>query len=96
MDFVAFETFSEADALPSPQPALSLPLKSNIENLGSKLAHFNQFKSLLGHTPETATTAEEAPTKLAEKYASLSLRQLESPAAEMSEHQRFQNGWPGR
>ena len=84
MDFVAFETFSEADALPSPQPALSLPLKSNIENLGSKLAHFNQFKSLLGHTPETATAAEEAPTKLAEKYASLSLRQLESPAADLA------------
>lgn len=75
MDFVGFESFSENDPLPSPQPSLSLPLKSNIENLGLKLSNFNNLRNLLKQSSST-TTNEDAGVRLAEKYAYLSLQLL--------------------
>lgn len=75
MDFVDFESFSENDALPSPQPTLSIPLKSNIENLSLKLTNFNNLRNLLKNNP-TQEVAEDDSNKLAEKYASLSLQLL--------------------
>ncbi|SGZ50351.1 CIC11C00000001377 [Sungouiella intermedia] len=76
MDFVGFESFSENDLLPSPQPSLSLPLKSNIENLGLKLSNFNNLRNLLKHTEENSTT-EDAGVRLAEKFANVSLQLLD-------------------
>lgn len=75
MDFVGFESFSENDPLPSPQPSLSLPLKSNIENLGLKLSNFNNLRNLLKQSSST-TNDEDAGVRLAEKYAYLSLQLL--------------------
>lgn len=77
MDFVGFESFSESDTLPSPQASLSLPLKSNIENLGLKLSNFNNLRNLL---KQNATTANDdtKDVSLAEKYASMSLLLLEA------------------
>lgn len=77
MDFVGFESFSENDTLPSPQPSLSLPLKSNIENLGLKLSNFNNLRNLLKQN-DSHTTDEDAEVRLAEKYAYLSLQLLEN------------------
>lgn len=78
MDYIAFEPFCENDAFPSPQPSLSIPLKSNIENLGAKLSHFNNLKLLLKLNTDLDTKEEVVNTKLAEKYALLSLRQISS------------------
>lgn len=75
MDFVGFESFSENDPLPSPQPSLSLPLKSNIENLGLKFSNFNNLRNLLKQSSST-TNDEDAGIRLAEKYAYLSLQLL--------------------
>lgn len=77
MDFVGFESFSENDPLPSPQPSLSLPLKSNIENLGFNLSNFNNLRNLLKQNASPEST-EDSGAQLAEKYAYLSLQLLES------------------
>lgn len=75
MDFVGFESFSD-DPLPLPQPTLSLPLKSNIENLGLKLSNFNQLRNLLSQNTLEDDASEDTGVRLAEKYALLSLRVL--------------------
>lgn len=80
MDFVGFESFSENDLLPSPQPSLSLPLKSNIENLGLKFSNFNNFRNLLKHNEGTSTT-EDAGVRLAEKFANFSLQLLDETSS---------------
>lgn len=80
MDFVGFESFSENDLFPSPQPSLSLPLKSNIENLGLKLSNFNNLRNLLKNNEETSTT-EDAGVLLAEKFANVSLQLLDETAS---------------
>lgn len=78
MDFVAFEPFPENDALPSPQPSLSIPLKSNIENLGAKLSQFNNLKQFLQLNVPQEQKEDVADSKLAEKYARMSLEHLSS------------------
>lgn len=80
MDFVGFESFSENDLLPSPQPSLSLPLKSNIENLGLKFSNFNNLRNLLKHNEDTSTT-EDAGVRLAEKFANFSLQLLDETSS---------------
>ncbi|OBA22898.1 oligomeric Golgi complex subunit 6 [Metschnikowia bicuspidata var. bicuspidata NRRL YB-4993] len=77
MDFVAFETFSENDVLPSPQPSLSLPLKSNINHLSAKLHNLKDFKSFLkqNHTQEPEEVNQDS--KMAEQYAKLSLQMID-------------------
>lgn len=76
MDFVDYEPFPENDALPSPQPSLSIPLKSNIENLGAKLSQFNNLKQFLQLNVPQEQKEEAADSKLAEKYARMSLEKL--------------------
>lgn len=82
MDFVGFETFSDNDVLPSPQPSLSLPLKSNIENLGAKLSNFRDLKNLLTQYPVQDIEDDNLESKLADKYAKLSLSLLEGQSKE--------------
>ncbi|GEQ71721.1 hypothetical protein JCM33374_g5407 [Metschnikowia sp. JCM 33374] len=82
MDFVAFETFSENDALPSPQPTLSLPLKSNIENLSAKFTNFKEFKNLLKNNLTEGRVEDNSESELADKYAKLSLQLLEDSSKE--------------
>lgn len=76
MDYVDFDTFIDTEALPSPQPSLSIPLKSNIENLGSRLPQLNNLKQFLQLNKSPVPELTSADTKLAEKYARLSLDQL--------------------
>lgn len=78
MDFVTFEPFPENDSLPSPQPSLSIPLKTNIETLGAKLSQFNNLKQFLQLNAEPELKEEATESKLAEKYALLSLQQMSS------------------
>lgn len=76
MDFVTFDNFTENDALPSPQPSLSIPLKSNIESLGARFTNFKDIKNLL-KTDEVVNTTEgkknDLELNVAKQYASLSL-----------------------
>lgn len=76
MDFVDFDSFQEDD-IPQPQPAMSMPIASNIENLGKKFSNFNSITKNLLKFDEKADIAvemgESEETKLAEKYAALSL-----------------------
>lgn len=76
MDYIDFDTFLDSEALPSPQPSLSIPLKSNIENLGLKLPQLNNLKQFLQLNKNAAPELTSADTKLAEKYARLSLDHL--------------------
>lgn len=64
MDFIDFESY--ADDLPQPQPALSLPIASNIESITK---HFNLNLSV----PKNDQPEEDA---VAKKYASLLLSLL--------------------
>lgn len=80
MDFIDFDSFSETDNLPQPQPALALPLSTNIETLGKKISNFNsltrnllKFEEKKGE-PLNETNVEDQ--KLAEKYANLSINLL--------------------
>lgn len=82
MDFIDFEPFQDDDQLPQPQPALSLPISSNIESLGKKFTTFNSLtRNLLNfddddHDRSVSESSEES--KLAQKYASLSLNLIEN------------------
>lgn len=79
MDFVAFETFTDSDVLPSPQPSLSLPLKPSIGNLSAKLpnlSNLSNLKNLLKHPLHEEGQHENSEDLLAQKYASLSLTGL--------------------
>lgn len=78
MDFVTFESFSNDEHLPLPQPSLLLPLKPQIENLGLML-NLSNLKSLLKLKEQHVEGETEAPeAHLAEKYAALSLKLLQS------------------
>ena len=78
MDFVTFETFSDHDDLPSPQPSLSLPLKSNIENLSAKFHNLKDFTSLLKHNHTQELENVSLGSKLADQYARASLEMVET------------------
>lgn len=76
MDFIDFDAFQDNDQLPQPQPALSLPISSNIESLGKKFLNFNNLtRNLLNldNEGEEADVKATEEAKLAEKYANLSL-----------------------
>lgn len=81
MDFIDFDSFQQ-DEIPQPQPALSLPITSNIENLGKRFSNFNSLtKNLLKFEEKSDSTVdgdESEETKLAEKYANLSLNLINS------------------
>ncbi|KAM9931765.1 hypothetical protein OXX80_008585 [Metschnikowia pulcherrima] len=82
MDFVGFETFTEHDVLPAPQPSLPLPLKSNIETLGAKLPNLKDLKSLLqSHAGKDERAEEDSGVQLADKYAKLSLSLLDDSSS---------------
>lgn len=85
MDFIDFDSFQDGDDLPQPQPALSLPLASNIENFGKKFSNLNSLtRSLLrnaGGSSKADIDDEEnylqsQAFQIAEKYASMSLNML--------------------
>lgn len=81
MDFIDFDSFQQ-DEIPQPQPALSLPITSNIENLGKRFSNFNSLtKNLLKFDEKDDIKVdgdESEETKLAEKYANLSLNLINS------------------
>lgn len=86
MDFIDFDAFQDTDQLPQPQPALSLPISSNIESLGKKFLNFNNLtRNLLNLDNEGEADSVKASeeSKLAEKYANLSLHLID--LAEISE-----------
>ncbi|ODV65084.1 oligomeric complex COG6 [Hyphopichia burtonii NRRL Y-1933] len=82
MDFIDFETYHENDLLPQPQPALSLPISSNIESLGKRFSSFNNLtRNLLkreeeGDQESNPNNQNSEESKLAQKYADLSLNLL--------------------
>lgn len=82
MDFIDFDSFQGEDQLPEPQPALSLPISSNIENIGKRITSFNSLtKNLLKFDDDNSkddVVSEE--TKLAQKYADMSLELINSGA----------------
>lgn len=80
MDFIDFDSFQEDDQLPEPQPALSLPISSNIENLGKRITSLNSLtKNLLKFDDDNVKTDDVSEeTKLAQKYADLSLELIKS------------------
>lgn len=74
MEFIEFESFQD-DQIPQPQPALSIPLPSNIENLSKKIPKFNKFKNLLNFEDQPSV---EETDEIALKYAKLSLDLIKS------------------
>lgn len=84
MDFIDFESFQD-DSLPKPpQPAMSLPIAANIENLGKKFSSLNTLtRSLLrggehAEAPDDATrdNSRVRELELAKKFAAASLEAL--------------------
>lgn len=85
MDFVTFESFNNMDALPLPQPSLSLPIKSNLDNLGINFSNFNNIKNLWKlNSQESSQLPPLLPLQpllaqtdsVAQQYASLSLQAI--------------------
>lgn len=86
MDFIDFDAFQDVENLPQPQPALSLPISSNIENFGKKFSNLNTLtRSLLKNAAGgTGSGVEDIvednnrkEIQLAEKYAAMSLTLLD-------------------
>jgi hypothetical protein len=84
MDFIDFDSFQD-DSLPKPpQPAMSLPIAANIENLGKRFSSLNTLtRSLLrggehAEAPDDATRDDSRmrELKLAKKFAAASLEAL--------------------
>ncbi|KAK6457106.1 oligomeric complex COG6-domain-containing protein [Scheffersomyces xylosifermentans] len=85
MDFIDFDSFSNDEIsgdtnLPHPQPALSLPITSNIESFGKKFSNFNSLtRNLLKFEDNDDGISEEnteritKENELADKYAKMSL-----------------------
>lgn len=89
MDFVDFDTLNLSDDLPQPQPALSLPITSNIETFGRKFFNLNTItRSLLKSDNNTDTEKSENHPQVAEKYANLSLLLVEDPKNAAFDHQQ--------
>ena len=76
MDFIDFDTFQD-DEIPQPQPVLSIPISSNIENIGKKLSNINQFtKNFLNIDENVVLEPKESESEeknLANKYANLTI-----------------------
>jgi conserved oligomeric Golgi complex subunit 6 len=92
MDFIDFDSYQETSAeggtnLPSPQPALSLPITTNIENLGKRFSNFNNLTRNLLKRDETSTkdTNYSKEIKIAEKYAKLSLNIIDKEETVLNE-----------
>lgn len=78
MDFVDFESLNLGDDLPQPQPALSLPIASNIETFGRKFYNLNLLtRTLLNRDPVASDEKSDQQPQTALKYASMSLLMLE-------------------
>lgn len=83
MEFIEYESFQD-DEIPQPQPALSLTIPSNIENLSKKLPqlnNLNNFKSFLKFDSDSSGVAEKHgdvanDDEVSDKYAKLSLQAL--------------------
>ncbi|CUM67077.1 uncharacterized protein PRCAT00004766001 [Priceomyces carsonii] len=93
MDFIDLDSFLETVDLPQPQPALSLPISSNIENLGKRFTSFNSLTKNFLNFDEKETEEEGIEVNnddldnyngenLAEKYANLSLGVIEKESNE--------------
>ncbi|KAI3405733.2 COG6 [Candida oxycetoniae] len=95
MDFIEFDTFTaNDDTLPQPQPALSLPIASNLESLSKRLTNFTLANAIKTNTSKesgfTTNTQKESgfttSTQLQDgggsmdKYAQISLSLLENSA----------------
>ncbi|KAI5964686.1 COG6 [Candida pseudojiufengensis] len=77
MDFIEFDSFTadEDVNLPQPQPALSLPLSTNLESFSKKISNFNLSKSFKPINTRINVDDENnsAENELMNKYAELSL-----------------------
>ncbi|KAI5951855.1 COG6 [Candida jiufengensis] len=80
MDFIEFDSFTSDDNvnLPQPQPALSLPISTNLESFGKKISNFSLSKNFKSSILNDSTTTESNNTEneLMNKYAQLSLNLL--------------------
>lgn len=93
MDFVDYEAFlsngpdvtddGELALFPQPQPALALPLASNIENIGKRISSLNTLTRTLwaGETDNNPNATTKSSSELVDeqsqsKYANLSLSML--------------------
>ncbi|KAG5417334.1 COG6 [Candida metapsilosis] len=80
MDFVEFDTFNTDDQdvnLPQPQPALSLPIASNLENFSKKFSGFNLSRNFTSTKNEsTINDRQSQGNDVMDKYAKLSLSLL--------------------
>ncbi|CCG21304.1 Cog6 protein [Candida orthopsilosis Co 90-125] len=80
MDFVEFDSFNTDDKdvnLPQPQPALSLPIASNLENLSKKFSGFSLSRKLtLTKNDNTMNNPQSQENDVMDKYAKLSLSLL--------------------
>ena len=80
MDFVEFDTFNTDDQdvnLPQPQPALSLPIASNLENFSKKFSSFNLSRNFTSTKNENTTNDRQSQgNDVMDKYAKLSLSLL--------------------
>ncbi|KAK6465315.1 oligomeric complex COG6-domain-containing protein [Scheffersomyces coipomensis] len=98
MEFLDFDSFNsnvdkDDQNLPQPQPALSLPITSNIENLGKRITSFSLARNLLKFDEPSSTNTvnsefQEATKEndLAEKYAKVSMTLLKSDETHDNEH----------
>ncbi|ODV76636.1 COG6-domain-containing protein [Suhomyces tanzawaensis NRRL Y-17324] len=100
MDFIDFDSFLDlakpgtTSNLPQPQPALSLPISSNIETFGKRFTNLNNLTrnllSLDDKLNEPSQPHEPVrESELARKYAQLSIDLLKK------QHQHQQNGDDG-
>ncbi|ABN66000.2 predicted protein [Scheffersomyces stipitis CBS 6054] len=108
MDFVDFDSFSNdeitgEDNLPHPQPALSLPITSNIETIGKRISSLNTItRSLLkfeGTDEEEGESSSENASKeneLAQKYAQMSLNFLKKEETQHGSDGKIANGVDGK
>ncbi|KAI5968867.1 COG6 [Candida margitis] len=86
MDFVEFDTFNADDKdvnLPQPQPALSLPIASNLENFSKKISAFSLSRNFTSSNNDTTTNNHRSHENNAmDKYAKLSLSLLKNEEAQ--------------
>ncbi|KAI5960502.1 COG6 [Candida theae] len=82
MDFVEFDTFNASDKdvnLPQPQPALSLPIASNLESFSKKFSEFSLSRNFTSTKNENTNTTdlESQGDDVMDKYAKISLSLLQ-------------------
>ncbi|RCK67485.1 Conserved oligomeric Golgi complex subunit 6 [Candida viswanathii] len=79
MDFIDFDTFTkdtsttEDGVLPQPQPPLSLPISSNLDQFSKKLSN---FRSILAVDKPKESDLDQQTNDLMEKYAQMSINIL--------------------